>query len=144
MSDSTDMSIWALQEGKISQFVVGGGNLTILWPHTVNIYVNLMLTVLWKLTIWWSILSLYFDNLVKIQWQYCEFLTIWWTILWIYCDNIATEYAKPRDVIVKAPSIHRFDKLKRYLWCWISITTKCLYDFGGETCIKIWLWNKCL
>ena len=53
-----------------------------------------MWTVLWKLAIWWTILSRCTEYIVIIRWQYCEFLAIWWTILSIYCDNIRAENTK--------------------------------------------------
>ena len=90
-------------------------NFPMLWPHTVNIYVNhivevdnmvnnivkicwqycdhisftYMLTVLWKLIIWWTVLSQYVNNIFTIRWQYCEFfhnmVNNIVNILWQYC-----------------------------------------------------------
>ena len=72
---------------------------TTLWPH--NICFTCMLTVLWKLTTWWTMLSQYrtilwvfhniMNNIVNILWQYwggkCE--GWWWRLsVWIsWCDS---------------------------------------------------------
>ena len=58
-----------------------------------------MLTVLWKLTIWWTILSQYVDHIVTMRWQYCGFSQYGEQ----YCQYIMTilfaKKAKAGDVI---------------------------------------------
>ena len=68
-------------------------NSTILWPHTVNIYVNHIV----KVDKMVDILLKYVDNMVTTRWQYCEFFRIWWRMLSTYFNSIVTKNAKAGD-----------------------------------------------
>ena len=56
-------------------------------PYYDHIWLTYMLIVLWKLPIWWAILSQYVDNILIFFWQYGE----------QYCQHIVTD-AKAGDL----------------------------------------------
>ena len=99
-----------------------GGNFTILWPYTVNIYDNSIVKVHnivdHFVTIYWqychntmTILLIFhnmMNNIANIFWQYCcekwQYCSSYWEkttiILSSYCDNIVQPYCQIQNTVI--------------------------------------------